>query len=32
MGIGITSEVKIGPYGCLTTWGTTTIMVKKYFQ
>ena len=29
-GIGIMLKVKIGPYGGLTTWGTTTMGVQKY--
>jgi hypothetical protein len=30
-GIGVILEVKIGPCGGLTTWGTTKMMVQKYF-
>jgi hypothetical protein len=29
--IGIILEVKIGPHGGLTTWGTTAMVVQKYF-
>jgi hypothetical protein len=30
--MGVTLEIKIGPYRGLTTWGTTTAVVQKYFK
>jgi hypothetical protein len=29
--MGMMLEVKIGPCGDLTAWGTTAMIVKKYF-